>query len=147
MAQERLSAFLYPSRKRRGRNFNATQRQGAAEPQPKERGSPNPRVPVPLFTTDGTARRSRSRSSAEFYSAVSRICNPLAATESNAAAQPDALPNGIRRYGRFEICATPLGRAYKKFAQACKTFTVRDTDGTDSRLPFSIRVIRGSTNT
>jgi len=45
-------------------------------------------------------------SSAEFYSAVSRIFNPLAAAKPSAVAAHDALPNAIRRYCRFQICAT-----------------------------------------
>ena len=54
-----------------------------------------------------TARRIRNRSSAELYSAVSRICNPLAAAKSNASGKYDVPPNAIRRYSRLQICATP----------------------------------------
>ena len=71
----------------------------------------------------GAARQSRSRSSAELYSAVSRICNPLATTQSNAPAKSCALPNGIRRDGRLEICATPSRGDLEKLAQKNKIFT------------------------
>ena len=75
-----------------------------------------------------TARRSRNRSSAELDSAVSRICNPLAAAKPNASGKYGAPPNAIRRYSRLQICATLEHTAGKKFAQKNKIFMDSNTD-------------------
>ena len=63
------------------------------------------------------ARRSRNHRSAELYSAVSRICNPLAASEADDLATAGAPPNAIRRYSRLQICATRAPR--QKSLQQC----------------------------
>ena len=47
-------------------------------------------------------------SSADFHSAVSRICNPPAVRNTDLPENCNALPNAIRRYGRLQICATSL---------------------------------------
>ena len=51
-------------------------------------------------------KQDASRRSAELYSAVSRICNPLGAGKHDGLIVFDTLPNAIRRYGRLQICAT-----------------------------------------
>src|SRR5215471_13621252 len=44
--------------------------------------------------------------SADLQSAVSRICNPQGVAGLKGLDRSGALPNAIRRYGRFKICAT-----------------------------------------
>ena len=73
------------------------------------------------------ARRSRNRSSAELYSAVSRIFNPPNVARPECCGTRDALPNAIRRYSRLQICATPERTAGKKFAQKNKIFMDSNT--------------------
>jgi hypothetical protein len=68
------------------------------------------------------ARRSRNQSSAELYSAVSRICNPLAVTKPGGSAKSDPLPNAIRRYGRLEICATSQRERVEKICAGKQNF-------------------------
>jgi hypothetical protein len=51
-----------------------------------------------------TTRAGCNRSSAELYSAVSRIFNPLAAGKLGGFAIFHALPNAIGRYSRLQIC-------------------------------------------
>jgi len=47
-----------------------------------------------------------ARCSADFQSAVSRICNPQCRELAHAFQFRRALPNAIRRYSRLQICAT-----------------------------------------
>ena len=49
------------------------------------------------------------RRSAELHSAVPRICNPPGVRNAGRFERPflNPLPNAIRRYGRFKICAVP----------------------------------------
>ncbi len=65
-----------------------------------------------LVAADGGVIRSGGHDwprSAEFYSAVSRNCNPQGLPTSSAPARADALPNAIRRYSRVQLCATSPG--------------------------------------
>ena len=71
---------------------------------------------------NGAARRSRNQSSAELYSAVSRICNPLAAAEADDFATPGAPPNAIRRYCkianlRYACAATKIFAIMREVAR------------------------------
>src|ERR1035438_3425390 len=96
-----------------------------------------------MKTTLFLARRSRNRSSAELYSAVSRICNPLAVAGPNAPAKPDALPNAIRRYSRLKICATSKHAVANKVSQESRAFM----DGNAQSLHAQTARIRSEEHT
>jgi hypothetical protein len=74
------------------------------------------------------ARRSRNQSSAELYSAVSRICHPPAVARPDDPTAHGTQPNTIRRDSRLQICATPKRAAGKKSAHEDKIFTNGNTD-------------------
>jgi len=57
-----------------------------------------------------TMKKDGNRSSAELDSAVSRICNPLAAANGEIAGHGGGVPNAIRRYSGLQIRATFANR-------------------------------------
>jgi hypothetical protein len=101
-----------------------------------------------------TARRSRNQSSAELNSAVSRICNPLAAAQPGESAKSDPLPNAIRRYGRLQICATSKRDRPKtirgwffRFALAGATLLVLGAQARAGDALTPQQIYEGGTNT
>jgi hypothetical protein len=84
----------------------------------------------------GAMRRSCHQSSAELYSAVSRICNPLAVVKPGGPAKSDPLPNAIRRYGRLQICATPQRGGSKKYTPGNNIFMDSAPKDTTQKKPL-----------
>jgi hypothetical protein len=58
------------------------------------------------FTSRNEIRAAAVLRSAELHSAVSRICNPQVSSKQAALVFSSTPPNAIRRYSRFQICAT-----------------------------------------
>jgi hypothetical protein len=59
---------------------------------------------------NGNNEKGGNRSSAELDSAVSRICNPLAAANGETTGHGGGVPNAIRRYSGLQIRATCANR-------------------------------------